>query len=129
MNTEKETRREEEASERGHRFGFSERWFSLGLVPDGLLARMQQEWDRGQDHNPEHYRYWAFKEFLAAHRPLDPRLAEALFALGDADEDQSMGGAMMGDIVRLPECPPIVLAAALASGRKHLVRMMERRRA
>jgi hypothetical protein len=31
-----------------------------------------------------------------------------------------MGGAIMADIARLPECPAGVLDAAAASGRKHL---------
>jgi hypothetical protein len=100
-----------EESLHGQPFGFTERWFSLGLVPKNLLDRMRAEWNLGEDPNPEHYRYKAFKEFLVAHRPLSPELAAALFELGAADPDRAMGGAMMADIVRLPECPEKVLRA------------------
>jgi hypothetical protein len=93
------------------------------------LARQQAEWAKGENDNTEHSRYGAFREFLAARRPLASELAVSLFELGGADPDRAMGGAMMADIVRRPECPPAVLDAALASGRKHLVQVVERRRA
>jgi hypothetical protein len=92
-----------------------------------MFDRMMAEWEKGEDHNPEHYRYWAFREFLTGHRPLTPEQAKALFELGASDADEAMGGAMMADIVYLPECPAEVLDMAIASGRKHLVRIVERR--
>jgi hypothetical protein len=118
-----------DAAEFARSLGFTAAWFALGVVDKALLDRQRAEWDRGEDHNTEHYRYAAFRAFLAAHRPLAPELAAALFELGAADPDWSMGGAMMADIVRLPECPSSVLDAALASGRKHLARIVQQRRA
>src|SRR3989442_1469083 len=106
--------------------GFTRRWWDLGVIDATSLALYRAEWDRGEDRNPEHYRYGAFRAFLAARRPLPPDLAQALFELGDADPDQMMGGAMMADIVRLPECPKPVLDLA-SSSRPHLVRLVERR--
>lgn len=112
----------------GELFGFTPAWFALGIVDDTVLSRLRAEWDRGEDDNPEHYRYRVFREFLATRGPLAPELAAALFALGAVDPDRSMGGSMMADIVRRHECPPEVLDAAVASGRKHLVRIVERLR-
>jgi hypothetical protein len=109
--------------------GFTPAWFALGVVNAGVLDRQRAEWEKGLDDNAEHYRYWAFREYLAAHHPFTPELAAALYELGAADPDRSMGGSIMAAMVRLPECPPAVLRAALASGRKHLVRIVERRRA
>jgi hypothetical protein len=111
----------------GQPFGFTDRWFELGLVSDELLDRSLAEWSRGEGCNPEHYRYGAFKEYLAAHRPLGTEICTALFELGAADPDIFMGGAIMADIVRLPECPRTVLDAAKASGLKHLIRIVEQR--
>lgn len=116
-------------AEFARRLGYTPAWYALGVVDDALLARQQVEWDKGEDQNTEHYRYGAFRAFLAAHRPLAPELAAALFELGAMDPDQMMGGAIMADIVQRPECPLAVLDVALASGRKHLVRIVERRRA
>ena len=113
----------------GRLLGFSPAWFALGIVDETVLARHRTEWEKGEDDNTEHYRYWAFREFLAARRPLTPELATALFELGTADQDQAMGGAIMADVANLAECPPAVLDAAIASGRKHLIRIVERRRA
>jgi hypothetical protein len=118
----------DESAEFARLLGFTPAWFALGVVDEAGLARLRAEWEKGEDNNTEHYRYWAFREFLAARRPLAPELAEALFELGAADPDQGMGGAIMAAITYLPECPPRVLDAALASGRRHLVRIVEKRR-
>ncbi|MBN9524475.1 hypothetical protein J0H58_39170 [bacterium] len=109
--------------------GFAPAWYALGVVTDEFLARARARWEAGEDPNTEHYRWWAFGEFLAARRPLPPDLAAALYALGEADPEPGMGGAMMAAIVHLPECPPAVLDTAAASGRVHLVRAVARRRA
>jgi hypothetical protein len=109
--------------------GFTPAWFALGVVDHTLLARQRAEWDKGEDENTEHYRYRAFREFLASQDQLTPELATALFELGANDPDPAMGGSIMADIVRLPKCPPNVLDAAVASGRQHLIRIVQSRKA
>ena len=99
---------------------FSDQWFALGIVTAAQVEEFMRIYERGDDRRPEHYRWRAFIQFLADHRPLSPVLAKALYELGDQDPDTEMGGAIMGRIVRLPECPADVLAAAAASDRKHL---------
>lgn len=108
-------------------FQLRDAWFTLGVVTPARLAAMRAEWERGEDRNPEHYRWGAFVAFLTERRPLDPLLAAALYALGERDPDQAMGSSMMDRLVRLPECPEEVLAAAATSGRSHLMRLVERR--
>ena len=108
-------------------FGLTAPWFALGIVNPELLERMREEWERGHDDNPEHYRWWAFREFVVNHGELTEELAAALYELGDNDADRSMGGAMMAEIVRRPECPGQVIQQALSSGRKHLVRLAQHR--
>ncbi len=119
----------DEAADFGALLGFTPAWYVLGVVDQPFLVRARAEWDKGEDVNTEHYRYWAFREFVAARRPLTAQLAAALYDLGAADANRGMGGAMMAGIVKLPECPETVLAAAAVSGHKHLVRAVERRRA
>ncbi|WP_157369909.1 hypothetical protein [Zavarzinella formosa] len=111
----------------GERLGFTPAWHAFGVADAAFLERARAEWDKGEDNNPEHYRYRAFCEFLAAKQPLSPELAIALYELGATDADQGMGGAMMAVIVRQPECPEEVLAMAATSGRPHLIRAVERR--
>lgn len=112
----------------GKVLGFTPAWYALGVVTDEFLVRAWARWEAGEDPNTEHYRWWAFGEFLAARRPLLPDLAAALYELGAADPDSGMGGSMMAAIVHLPECPPAVLDAAAASGQRHLVRAVARHR-
>jgi len=109
-------------------FQLGEAWFTLGVVTPERLASMRDEWERAEDRNPEHYRWRAFVAFLDERRPLEPHMAAALYVLGERDSDQAMGSSIMDTIVRLPECPEEVLHAAAASGRRHLVRLVERRR-
>ena len=103
-------------------FQFSEPWFALGIVTPARMATLMLEWERGEDPHPEHYRWRAFQEFLSERRPLPPDTALALYALGQSDPDRAMGESIMHEIVRLPECPDSVVAAAANSGVRHLVR-------
>ena len=110
-------------------FGFTPAWFALGVITDAQLMPLRAEWARGEDQNPEHYRWRAFLGFLDTERPLTPSVASALYHLGAVDADRAMGEAMMRRIVELTECPLDVLAVAGSSGIRHLVRAVERRRA
>ena len=111
----------------GEILGFTQAWYTLGIVDESVLDRAKAHWDTGEDDNTEHYRWRAFKEFLTTRRPLSPELATALYELGAADADSGMGGSIMVNIVYLPECPRNVLDAASASGQRHLVRAVEQR--
>jgi hypothetical protein len=118
----------EDVSEFGTLLGFTPAWYALGVVDEAFLKRARERWETGEDDNTEHYRYWAFGEFVAARRPLSPELAIALYRLGEADEEPGMGGSMMAAIVWSPQCPEAVLDMAAASGQRHLIRAAERRR-
>jgi hypothetical protein len=109
-------------------FEFTARWFALGIVTPARLAALRAAWDDSDDRSVEHYRWRTFTEFLAERRPLEAGTAAALYELGERDVDPSMGASMIDTIVRLPECPSEVLAAAAKSGRRHLERLAERRR-
>ncbi|OWK45720.1 hypothetical protein [Fimbriiglobus ruber] len=113
----------------GERLGFTPAWFDLGVVDQAFMEKARAEWDKGDDTNTEHYRWWAFQEFLAARRPLSADLAAALYELGATDADPGMGGSIMSAIVYLSECPQAVLDAAAAAGERYLLRAVERRRA
>jgi len=106
--------------------GFTPEWIDLGVVTEEQIAEAVAAFEQSDDKNPEHYRYKAFRDYLAAHRPLPDEMAAALYDLGDRDPDYSMGGAMMGDIVRLKECPIEVLEKAAISERRHLVKLAAR---
>lgn len=107
--------------------GFTDTWFTLGVLTQEELREFETEFETSSDKNPEHYRYRAFRGFLQRNRPLSPARCDALYELGDSDPDITMGGSMMADILRLPECPPEVIEKARVSPRKYLVKIAERR--
>lgn len=107
-------------------FNFTPEWYALGIVDDALLVRLRAEWDKGDDSNPEHYRFKALGEFFTRHTTLAPELAVALWELAETDPD--LCWFIRTEIVQRPECPKSLEEAALASGRKHLMQIVERRR-
>lgn len=108
--------------------GFTDEWFSLGIMTNALLQEHIAAYEAGDDESSEHYRFGAFRRYLREHRPLSEAMSDALYDLGASDPDVAMGGSMMADIVSLPECPETVLDKAVASRQKHLVKLVERRR-
>ena len=106
--------------------GFTSTWFTLGLIDGELLDAMCREWQEDGGHSPEHYRYRAFRRFLAANRLLSAELVTALYELGDADPEPAMGSALLADLALLPECPPAILNAARASDRPVLSQLVTR---
>jgi hypothetical protein len=107
--------------------GFTPQWFALGIINDEILARQRAQWDNHVDSNSEHYRYGAFIYFLKNHNPLTPALAIALYELGANDPDYTMGGSIMAQLIRRPECPQQLLDAALRSDRKYLIQLAKER--
>ena len=106
--------------------GFTPAWFALGLVTPEQLAAHEEEWARGEDPHPKHYRWRAFQAFLRARRPLTPSRAQSLYELGAEEADRALGESMMHALVALPECPGEVLELARRSGRAHLVKAAQR---
>ena len=58
-------------------FQFTPAWYALGIPTPQRLATLEAIWARGEDRSREHYRWRAFREFLAERRPLPPTLASA----------------------------------------------------
>jgi hypothetical protein len=95
-------------------FQFTPRWYALGIATQQRVAALEAIWADSEDRSPEHYRWRAFKEFLAEQRPLGRSLAVALYDLGAEESDRAMGESIMHEIVSLPECPTEVLERARA---------------
>ena len=116
------------ADEFALQLGFTSAWFEAGVVDEVRLSQIKVFWEQDDDRNAEHYRYGAFCRFMQSQHPLSREIAAKLYALGNCDPDSLMGGSMMAAILRRPECPRELLAAAAASGRKHLVKIAREER-
>ncbi len=103
-----------------HPLGYTQQWINLGIVTPESIAWDTAQIHEGEDPHPEHYRWRAFERFMKDQARLDPDLASGLFGLGESDPDLSMGGSMMAQIVRHPECPDLLLRLAAESEHDHL---------
>ena len=107
--------------------GFTPNWFELGVVDDDLILQYQRAWQTTDDRHLEHYRYRAFREYLNQACPLSETQCARLLELGEADPDLSLGGTIMANILKLPECPHSILRDALSTDRSHIVKVAKRR--
>ena len=108
--------------------GFHHKWFSLGIIDAASFGQIVARYSDSDDKNAEHYRWRAFCDYLnAAPPPLFADTVRALYHLGDHDPDFTMGGAILFELIGLPECPDDLLELALRDGeRKALVKFAAR---
>ena len=86
-------------------FGFTIEWYKLGIVDDATVTEHAAAMTRNNENNPLHYRWRAFKSFLARHDSLPDHLLTDLYHLADAEEDRTLGTSMMTEILKRRECP------------------------
>jgi hypothetical protein len=107
----------------GYPLGFNHKWITLGIVTREDIQQIVERFEASDDKNEEHYRWRAFREYLAKNQDIPVETMRALYHLGDHDPDPAMGGAMMFDVVGLPGCPiDIIELAATDTERKALVK-------
>ena len=84
---------------------FPERWYAAGVVtPESAadFARLAA----GDSSKSARYWYWlAFRDFTEEHGPLTTEQCVALHALGRAEPDTNLGGAIMAHIRHERACP------------------------
>jgi hypothetical protein len=108
--------------------GFSDQWRVLGLITESQYQEHLCEFQKGVDNHPEHYRWRAFCDFIKRQNLMSNELLWQLYRIGEADPDYSMGGSIMAEIVRRPECPMDLLQEAeKKSGREYLQRIASAR--
>ena len=101
--------------------GFHEEWFTLGVITEAQYGKIIAEYEASDDKNAEHYRYAALRNYIKANHPLSTEKVRRLYYLAEGDPDLSMSGAVMIELVCLPECPDDILDDAIAdTARRHL---------
>ena len=107
--------------------GFSADWYKLGIVDDAIVSGHAAAMTRNGESNPLHYRWRAFKSFLARHDSLREETLTALYHLGDAEEDHTLGTSMMTEVLKRRECPDKLLHEATTCQRRHIARFAANR--
>ena len=70
-----------------HRLGFTEEWLKYGIISENRLLQLYNEIQSSEDKNAEHYRAYAFHEFILSKQSLSDSEIEAYFSLNDDGPD------------------------------------------
>ena len=118
---------DESVTEGPHPLGFNDEWLRLEIVSTERIRELLDEYETGEDPNPEHYRWRAFVSFLDQQPTLSEAKLVSLYRLGESDPHVAMGESMMNKILQRADCPLALLEEAAASNVAHLVRIARRR--
>lgn len=69
------------------RLGFTEEWLKYGILTEDRLLQLYDEIESSDDKNAEHYRAWAFHEFILSKKSLSDSEIDIYFALKDDGQD------------------------------------------
>jgi len=71
-----------------NRLGFTEEWVDFGIVTEEYLLELYREILESEDKNAEHYRGWAFAEYLKSKSSLTNSEINNILRLKDAGPDK-----------------------------------------
>ena len=100
--------------------GFTRAWIELKIVDEEWIEKAYEEFKKGDNPHPEHYRWKAFSGYWNSLETLTEDLARLIYKLGLEDQDFSMGGAIMASVLWHKACPAAILEEALVSEHAHL---------
>ncbi len=69
------------------RLGFTEQWLEFGIVTEEYALELYEEITVSEDKNAEHYRGWAFSEYLKSKNSLSDQEIKDIFTLKDNGPD------------------------------------------
>lgn len=103
------------------RLGFTPAWIKTGVINESILRRFEYECERTSDPNPEHYRWKAFQSYIRHEQDLPCEQIATLFELACDDSNDKLSAAMVGAVLKLPNCPVACLETARTLPHEHLV--------
>jgi hypothetical protein len=95
---------------------FNDNWIEAGVINEDIFLSLKEEYLKGEDKFSEHYRWGAFKRFLASNHNINTETFHKLYNLGRNDLNYSMGRAMIFDVVNDLDCPMNLIDAAIKEG-------------
>ena len=82
--------------------GYDQRWLTYGFLSPEDLTRQSAECASTGDQNTEHYRYAAFRSFLAGRLAISESDVSRYIELAKLDPDQTMAHAALADLLAWP---------------------------
>jgi hypothetical protein len=84
------------------RLGYGKKWFDYGFLDLKALAEQELRFETGDDHNPEHYRFGAFRSVLKSRTSLSGEDVDHYIELASEDPDQEMGRSALKELAQWP---------------------------
>ncbi len=84
------------------KLGYSPLWLEYGLINEYALQKQSQQYDTSSDKNDEHYRYAAFRDFLAKRADLADTLLDKYIQLAQLDRDRTMAQSALILLIEWP---------------------------
>lgn len=82
-----------------HKLQYSPLWLVYGLLDEAYLLEQSAQFDASDDKNTEHYRYAAFRAFLASYSSLPNDYIDKYVHLAQIDPVPLMGQAALMDLI------------------------------
>jgi hypothetical protein len=101
---------------------FTSQWIDLGILTAKNLKLIREEYSKGEDLNPEHYRWRVFKDFIANNNYIEREKFFLIYELGQNDPDYCMGRAMRFDLIKRLDCPQELIDIAINDSDKTLAK-------
>ena len=84
---------------------FTKEWIEAGIVNIENFSQIKEKYLEGKDNRTEHYRWWAFTNFIQKNKTISKNTFYQIYDLGQKDSDYAMGRAMRFDIIKRLDCP------------------------
>ena len=84
------------------RLGYTQKWMDYGFLDRKALEEQILEFESGQDHNSEHYRFRLFLSVLESRASLTGKEIDQYVELALEDPDPAMGRSALVELIRWP---------------------------
>jgi hypothetical protein len=81
---------------------YSDKWLEFEFISLTEIQNQNIEFDKGEDKNPEHYRYKSFLRWIESKNEFTDIEIEQFVQLVELDEDQLMASAALMDLYKSP---------------------------
>ena len=93
----------------------TQKWIDLRIIDHQNFIQIKDKYLEGEDGSTEHYRWWAFTNFLQANHNLAQDKFYQIDNLGKNDPDFAMGRAIRISLMGHPNCPKELIDRAIAN--------------
>lgn len=107
--------------------GFTDQWIGLGLLTDDVVGALEVECGMVDDPNPNHYRWKVYMRHLHGLSQIGEQHARDLYEVAQSEPETPLAAAMIGALVRHPQCPRTVLELVSSLPTRHLAEAARQR--